>query len=113
MGMYELARSDVNGEQYSGSGYVLAKMFGEDQYVLADVSHCSCRETWLYYSENEENELDGATEVWIGTWQELRALAERQGDPTIPDRVIEGDDYDAQDLLAIYAEVLEMKEPTR
>lgn len=111
MSMYQLARSDVGSHCYAGSGYVLAKVQGEDKYVIADVSHCSCYGTWSGYTN--DGELHGANEAWSGTWQELRALAERQGDPTIPDRVIEGDDYDAQDLRAIYAEMLTMEEPTK
>ena len=96
-------------EDYSESGYV-ACVFPDGQAALGHYGHCSCYGTFEdlcgggisdYFSEGD------ASFTWLGTVVELVALAERKGDPGLPNRAANTKDYDYDHLMSLYEQILE------
>ena len=84
---------------YSESGWVAVvkdKMAG-----LAKYSHCSCFGTWTALGDGN------VVWDWIGSVKDLVKLAKANGDPHMPGRTANAEDYDYDHLQQVYKEVLE------
>ena len=94
---------------YDCSGYVVCLV--GDVYALAKFGHCSCYDTFedladtSYSDDNAEYDLSFD---WTGTEAELRDMAQRKADPTMPGRSADPKDYDYEHLTDVYATVLEI-----
>lgn len=109
-----IAQDDDN--DYSESGW-LAVVVG-DQAALTRYSHCSCYGTWESLndggiSDHFDDEEDAKSQItrnprwdWTGSVADLVTLAKRNGDPFIPGRETDPDDYDGDHLLEVYKQIL-------
>ena len=95
---------------YGPSGW-LCGVHGKIAYI-AQFSHCSCYGTWEAVVGADLDDYGDSVEKfdpdWTGTLDELMVMADRQLDPAMPSRKIDGEDWDAAYLMAMYDEVLRL-----
>lgn len=95
-------------EPYENSGYIA---FTKDNvYYLTGFSHCSCYGTFTAicgggYSHNDN--INYINYFWKGSLIELINLAKNSLDPYLPTRTIESQDFDSQQLLELYRQIIE------
>ena len=100
---------------YQESGFAIC-LFPDGTAAIFDYSHCSCYGTWEamtgggisdYYDSGEENPPDREVNpVWNGTKDQLIAIAKGLRDPSMPERLINSEDYDYDHLMNCYQQVL-------
>jgi uncharacterized protein (TIGR02996 family) len=103
-----VAQDDDN--DYQESGWVAVVV--HELAMLGMYSHCSCYDTWSdlcgggisdYY---EDDELKRPAWKWVGTVEDMVAMAQRKADPSMPGRESSPDDYDHDHLMRVYDGVI-------
>lgn len=97
---FEIARMDaemIRGPEYENWGFIA--FLDGNRAAISKFGHCSCYGTW-------DDEGGGSTPLWEGTKAELKKLATKKLDPTIPFRPLDVQDYDYQHLSGLYENVL-------
>jgi len=104
-GYLVIAQDDDEGDKESG--FIVVRQ-PDGQYAIGRYGHCSCYGTWtslcgggIAYPAEHAPIFD-----WVGTLDELRDLARRNADPSMPEREMDKGDCDYNHLQAVYRQIL-------